>query len=208
MTCDHVGVDGDDAPPLGTATTDAHAMRALRGGGHGGGLGSSPEDMYEGCRLLVYARVPLSVNAVLCFVRVLSWLTVSQSMGVITVIIGALYKDVKIFVVFLTLIMLGFMTAMLGLMPTLSPEGAFSADGAFFFPFWAMFGEYGDVGDFAKASISTGPFNWGAIMIWCFNFFAQVPPAYPIGRAAAAQPTRSRRAADTWPPHNRRVAAA
>ena len=117
-------------------------------------------DMYKDCKLLQVARVPLSLNAVLCFLRVLNWLTVWESIGVISVILLELYSDIKIFVVILALVMLGFSTALLGLMPALNNADPWATDGAFFFPYWAMFGEYGEVTDFASASIYWGSINW------------------------------------------------
>ena len=71
-------------------------------------------------------------------------------------------------------VILGFSTALLGLMPALNNTDPWATDGAFFFPYWAMFGEYGEVNDFAVASIYWGPINWGSVVIWAYNFFSQV----------------------------------
>eukprot|EP00966_Prymnesium_polylepis_P288382 6661217-Prymnesium_polylepis.1 len=101
MTCAHVGEN--------VAVDAAYSVggRALHGGG-GGHHDDDQQlpmqwDMYKDCKLLQVARVPLSLNAVACFLRVLNWLTVWERIGVISVILLELYNDIKIFVVILAL---------------------------------------------------------------------------------------------------------
>lgn len=49
------------------------------------------------------------------------------------------------YIVYAFVFIFGFGTAFVGLMPNLSGDGSFAVDGAFFAPFWAMYGEFGEL---------------------------------------------------------------
>jgi len=100
--------------------------------------------LYAECHLLWLAQVILSLNAILCFMRVLNWLTVWQGLGTLSVILMALVDDVVVFLIIFFLVLIGFAAAFIGLMPTLG-TGEFDASGPFQAPFWAMFGEFGEL---------------------------------------------------------------
>jgi len=153
--------DVDDAAL--TATDDEYTSLAAQ----------TVAERFGQCSLIAVARVPLSLNAFLCFFRVLNWLMVWRDIGIISVILIDLYKDIQIFVVILALVVFGFSAALMGLVPALS-DSVFTTSGAFFLPYWAMFGEYGDLDGLSEAALHWGPINWGAVTLWLFNFFSQV----------------------------------
>jgi ADP-ribose pyrophosphatase len=69
--------------------------------------------------------------------------------------------------------MAAFVSAFVALMPNLGDEngidGTFGADGAFALPFWAMFGEFGDLHSVGVAGGRLGP-----CLLWIFSFTTQV----------------------------------
>ena len=55
--------------------------------------GDPVRELYDGCRLLWWSQLMLAWDAIFCFVRVFSWLTVAQQkLGVLSVILMALLQ--------------------------------------------------------------------------------------------------------------------
>jgi hypothetical protein len=74
----------------------------------------------------------------------LLWLQIYRDVGVLSIIIQALFKDIIMFGGILLVVMAAFASAFVALMPSLG-DATFGTDGAFALPFWAMFGEFGDL---------------------------------------------------------------
>lgn len=64
--------------------------------------------------------------------------------------------DIIVFITYAFLFIFAFGTAFVGLMPSLG-DGPFHVNGAFFAPFWSMYGEFGDLIDveIAGGSLTT-----------------------------------------------------
>jgi hypothetical protein len=74
---------------------------------------------FEACPLLVVSRVPLALNAVPSFLRVLDWLTVYQPLGVLEVLLASMLENVFTFLVLAAIVCAGFSATFLGLVPEL-----------------------------------------------------------------------------------------
>jgi hypothetical protein len=152
-----------------------------------------------GSFVLYFAQLLLSVNAIACFLRVLNWMTVWEDLGTLSIIIGELIQDVKVgcstnaphpipshpisshpipshlllqvFFLIFGLIVIGFASAFVGLMPTLGddPNGTFRSNGPFQAPFWAVYGEFGDLDGISRHG------SWvGTTMMWIYAFLSEV----------------------------------
>ena len=149
------------------------------GGGGGGGFGGDAmvepptqgeiwEATYHGCHALATSQLLLSINAIPCFARLCYYLTIWKPLGILTVILTSLAGEIGIWLLFFAIAAGGFCSAMLGLMPSLG-AGAWSPIGSFFLPFWAMYGEFGELGDLSSSGGAMGTF-----ILWSWSFVAQV----------------------------------
>mmetsp|Transcript_9943 Transcript_9943/g.28938 ORF Transcript_9943/g.28938 Transcript_9943/m.28938 type:complete len:1510 (+) Transcript_9943:1910-6439(+) len=124
--------------------------------------------LYLGCTPLWMAQVVLAICAIYAYTRMLLWLQIYRDVGVLSIIIQALFKDIVMFGGILVVVMAAFASAFVALMPTLGDE-TFGTDGAFALPFWAMFGEFGDLHAVGLAGGQLGP-----SLLWIFSFTTQV----------------------------------
>ncbi|KAL1527371.1 hypothetical protein AB1Y20_016041 [Prymnesium parvum] len=151
--------------------TDEHAVL----GAAERGSEDSTLAVYHGCQFLRWSQLMLAWDAIFCFVRVFSWLTVAdQKLGVLSVILMALLQDVQLFLVIFLLVLAGFSAALVGLMPTLGARqtgelATWESTGPFQLPFWAMFGEFGELADVSEHG------SWpGTALLWSYTFVSQV----------------------------------
>jgi len=187
-------LDGGDFVGFEAAARRLHAPgggRALLsghngGGGDSGGGGGGPlpesvagedgeldaldiwSNVYRGCDPLWYAQVVLAVCAIYAFVRPILWLQIYKQIGVLSIILQELSKDIMLFSFILCLVMAAFCSAMVGIMPSLG-ESSFDTDGAFALPWWALFGEFGELHNVGVAGGWLGP-----MLLWTFSFLTQV----------------------------------
>jgi hypothetical protein len=124
----------------------------------------------SGSYILYFAQTLLSLNAIPCFLRVLNWMTVWEDLGTLSVILGELMKDVRVFFFIFIPILIGFASAFVGLMPTLGDgAGTFRSNGPFQAPFWAVYGEFGDLEGLSRHSSLPG-----TAMMWMYAFLSEV----------------------------------
>ena len=172
----------------GEGPLDAVIRRGLRGGGSS--RGGSAEEHYAysddsarpvgtterlaatpyggSCISQDVAQVILCVCVIVAFVRPLDASVVDRKFGVLSIIIMRLTDDIIVFIVYAFICIFGCGTAFVGLMPGLG-DGPFSVDGAFFAPFWAMYGEFGDL---AEVGSNAGPI--GVCLLWLYTFVSQI----------------------------------
>ena len=126
----------------------------------------------------------LAVCAIYAFVRPILWLQIYKQIGVLSIILQELSKDIMLFSFILCLVMAAFCSAMVGIMPSLG-ESSFDTDGAFALPWWALFGEFGELHNVGVAGGWLGP-----MLLWTFSFLTQArgravrrasPPSRPAG---------------------------
>ena len=192
--CSSSPMDPTTEPLLINASKhEALHSRELRGGG-GDGVFDSPllGDDYDypavwlelygsrcgnesGRIVLWLSQVLLSLNVVPCFLRVLNWMTVWEDLGILSVVLIELLQDVKVFLLIFGLVVIGFASAFVGLMPSLgSGEGGlsdrtFMSAGPFQAAFWATYGEFGDL----EAISLHGSFA-GTSLLWIYAFTSQI----------------------------------
>jgi len=126
------------------------------------------DGLYLGCTPLWLAQVTLALCAIYAYTRMMLWLQIYREVGVLSIIIQALFKDIVMFGGILVVVMAAFASAFVALMPSLG-DTTFGTDGAFSLPFWAMFGEFGDLHDVGLAGGRLGP-----CLLWIFSFTTQV----------------------------------
>lgn len=126
------------------------------------------DGLYLGCTPLWMAQVVLAICAIYAYTRMLLWLQIYRDVGVLSIIIQALFKDIIMFGGILLVVMAAFASAFVALMPSLG-DATFGTDGAFALPFWAMFGEFGDLHSVGVAGGRLGP-----CLLWIFSFTTQV----------------------------------
>ena len=123
----------------------------------------------NGSLVLWVSQVLLSINAIPCFLRVLNWMTVWEDLGTLSVILIALMDDVKVFILIFGLIVVGFASAFVGLMPTLGQSDTFSSAGAFQAPFWAVYGEFGELDGISRHGSAAG-----TALMWLYAFISEI----------------------------------
>ncbi|EOD04356.1 hypothetical protein EMIHUDRAFT_107737 [Emiliania huxleyi CCMP1516] len=126
-------------------------------------------NVYRGCDALWYAQVVLAVCAIYAFVRPILWLQIYKQIGVLSIVLKELSKEVMLFSFILCLVMAAFCSAFVAVLPSLG-EDTFDTDGAFALPWWALFGEYGDLHTISVAGGWLGP-----MLLWSFSFLTQAP---------------------------------
>ena len=82
-------------------------------------------------------------------------------------------EDLNVFFLIAGMIAAGFCFCFLGIMPTLGDSGPYAIDGALFLPFWAMYGEFGDL-----PAIGTHGHGIGPVVVWLYTFVAQASVAF------------------------------
>ena len=175
---------GGGTPPLEAAAdallsgSDA-AGRQLRGSSGNGWVGVDPmthvaphvaiwEATYHDCTLLYTSQVIVSLNAILFFFRLINYLTVWRALGVLYVILVQVSENVAVWLTLFAILLFGFSAASLGLMPSLG-GGAWTPSGAFFLPWWAMYGEFGELSEVSAAGSAIG-----TCVLWTWAFCSQV----------------------------------
>ena len=124
--------------------------------------------LYEHCWLVYAERLVLCFCFIFATMRMLQWLYIPLQMGLIAIILGEILDDLKVFLVFAGMFILSFGAALVGLMPLLG-SAPFNADGAAMMPFWAMFGEFGEIESMGKNGGITG-----SMVLWMFTFVMQI----------------------------------
>eukprot|EP00966_Prymnesium_polylepis_P080837 1872816-Prymnesium_polylepis.1 len=76
--------------------------------------------------------------------------------------------DIIVFVTYAFVFIVAFGSAFVGLMPALG-DGPFMVNGAFFAPFWSMYGEFGELGEVGQAG---GPLSTS--LLWVYTFLSQI----------------------------------
>ena len=164
-TCDRVGQrtarrlrgsNDDDDAVVGDLTSDETDPDAIY------------KYLYEGCEVLYCERFILAICFILACARMLQWFKIHRKMGVSVIIIGEVMSDVQVVMSLAAIFIVSFGTAIMGVMP-LHGSGPMSADGGFFVPYWAMYGEFGEI---EEVGVSGG--YVGCTLIWVYTFIVQV----------------------------------
>jgi ADP-ribose pyrophosphatase len=153
---------------------------------HGGGSGAPPEhtytdpethvaphvaiwrETYHDCDLLYYSQMIIAINAIPCFYRLVNYLTIWRALGVLYVILVQVSENIAVWITLFSILLIGFSAASLGLMPSLG-GGAWTPSGAFFLPWWAMYGEFGELSDVSAAGSAVG-----TAVLWTWAFCSQI----------------------------------
>ena len=159
----------------------AHIGRMLRHGGVGDPMSSEDDtsgnlasaeihfQLYHGCSPMVVERLILAFGFIATCCRFLQYMVVKRELGVIAIIIGEIMKtDLIVFSTLALVFVVSFGGALVALMP-LHGSAPFHADGAFYIPWWAMFGEFGEV---MELGISGG--YAGSMLTWAYTFIVQI----------------------------------
>ncbi|KAL1519454.1 hypothetical protein AB1Y20_022976 [Prymnesium parvum] len=152
----------------------AHAVRSLRGSDFGDDADDDADApahgiLYEGsCLSQDFSHVILSTVVILAVIRPIDAFLVNRKFGVLSIIMMRLKDDILVFITYAFMFIVAFGTAFVGLMPGLG-DGPFAVNGAFYVPFWSMYGEFGDLADVGAAG------GWlSTSLLWLYTFAAQI----------------------------------
>jgi len=125
-------------------------------------------ELYHDCTPMMIERFFLASGFIIAFLRLLQWMSLSKKLGVISIIIIELMEVVKVFIWLLLIFLISFGGALVTLMPMHGSAG-FNADGAFYIPWWAMYGEFGEIDDLGRSG------GWsGTPLVWLYTFIVQI----------------------------------
>jgi len=125
---------------------------------------------------VVLPRTLYALTSILICMRVMPYLRYYKSVGVLTIVLGSMMKDVKLFFIILMIVSGGFAMAFAILIPghMNSPWYFILSSSPFWKPFWGVFGDF-DLDDYEEYLAHEMPTRTVVpLLLWIYMFFATI----------------------------------